>query len=115
MEREDDIKEKIMATSSSLLTVDQAAALLGLSWHAVVELIGTGKLTWTMAADKRTVLVEVPLDQDTFLREIGRSVTSREAACEASPTGQSDAKRETRRRRGDRPAISDLDAWSQPK
>ena len=103
-----------MLTSPSLLSVYEAAQLLGLSRHAVVELIATGRLTWTMAADKKTVLVEVPSDLNKFVREIG-AVRSREAAREAPPADQPHRRSEARLRRSERPALSDLDAWSQPK
>jgi excisionase family DNA binding protein len=35
------------------MTVDQAAEFLGLSSHGVVELIASGQLTWTMAANRK--------------------------------------------------------------
>ena len=69
-----------MPISPSLLSVNEAAEFFGLSRHAIVELIVSGKLTWTMAADKKTVLVEIPLDLKAPVRETGACVRSREAA-----------------------------------
>jgi hypothetical protein len=101
--------------SPKLLTVDQAAELLGLSSHAVVELIVSDQLTWTMAADKKTVIVAVPSDPDQLLRVIGASVKSSSAGHQPAPPAKLDSRVSARRHSGERPTISDLDAWSQPK
>jgi hypothetical protein len=51
---DDDLERKDAMGHRLALTVDQAARRLGLSRRAVNELIGDGRLTWTMAADKTT-------------------------------------------------------------
>jgi hypothetical protein len=104
-----------MTTSSRFLTVDQAGSVLGLSRHHVIELIGTGTLTWTMAADKRTVLVEIPSDRDVVMQKIRAFVLECEAARRTSSSGLAAATRETKQRRDVRHGLSDDDAWSQPK
>jgi excisionase family DNA binding protein len=53
-----------VATSPRALTVEQAAEVLGISRRAVIQLLADGTLTWTMTADRKTVLVEVPSDGD---------------------------------------------------
>jgi hypothetical protein len=98
-----------------MLTVDQAAELLGLSRRGVIELIGDGTLPWTLAADKRTVLVETPADRKTCLPKIGASRQSVNTVRQQSLTSQPDSSVETLRRGDARRTISDLDAWSQPK
>jgi hypothetical protein len=103
-----------MGTSPRRLTVDQAAKRLGLSRRTVIELIGDGRLTWTMAADKTTVIVEMPTDLDQFVRQIGGSVKL-QGAHQPSPIRTPGSSSQKRRRHGDGPTISDLDAWSQPK
>jgi hypothetical protein len=109
------VKEEAVETSPKLLTVDQAAGLLGLSSHAVVELIVSDQLTWTMAADKKTVIVAVPSDPDQLLRVIGASVKSSGAGHQPPPPAKPDSRVNARRQSGERSTMSDLDAWSQPK
>ena len=104
-----------MGPSSRMLTVEQAAQILGLTKHAVVELIGSGTLAWTMAADRTTVIVEVPDDADRFLREIGTAARSGDVARQVSPAASPRSTMTTPRRRRETPALTDLDAWSQPK
>ena len=102
-------------TGPRLLTVDDAAELLGLSRRAVIELIGDGKLTWTLAADKRTVVVELPCDRDNFWRELGVFLKSLGAADRQSPPSKPDLRLSTHSAGIERPTITDFDAWSQPK
>jgi hypothetical protein len=105
-----------VATSPEKLTVERTAEVLGLSRRAVIQLLGDGTLTWTMAADRQTVLVEMPSDRDTFLREIGASGTP--AGISAAPTISSHTPASTAQtlpRRRERPSLADVDAWSQPK
>jgi hypothetical protein len=108
-------KETIMTTPSRLMTVDQAAALLGLSRHDIIAMIGTGKVTWTLASDKRTVLVEIPAVRAAVLGEGRACVTTREAVQTAASTTKADAARATKPQRRVRLALSAVDAWSQPK
>jgi hypothetical protein len=68
-----------------------------------------------MAADKTTVIVEMPTDLDQFLRQIGGAAQLRGAAHQPSSPAKPDSRVNTRRRSAERPTISDLDAWSQPK
>jgi hypothetical protein len=109
------VKEEAVAISPKLLTVDQAGRLWGLSQHAIVELIASGQLTWTLAAGKKTVMVEVPSDPEQFSRVIGASAESSDAGHHLPPAAQPDSRVNTRLSTGDRPTITDLDAWSQPK
>lgn len=94
------------------LTVDQAAALLGLDRHRVVRLIVEGRLRWTMSKDGATVLVEVPPASlspkdsatDGAAESKPRSVAPHAATRPSAPT-----------RDGEHPSISDIDAWSKPR
>lgn len=88
-------------TSPQVLTVDQAAALLGVDRHRVVRLIVEGTLKWRMSKDGATVLVEVsslPLESKP-----------RPAAPQAATQPNTSA------RPGDHLAISELEAWSKPR
>ena len=97
------------------MTVDQAAELLGVSRHTVVELITSGRLTWRMAANKRTVLVEVPSDLEGESLEIGSLVDARDLGRRQPPARHLESGVEVRRRTSALHGISDVEAWSQPK
>ena len=99
--------------SSRMLTVEEAVQILGLTRRAVVELIGDGTLPWRMAADKKTVIVEVPCDVDGFLRAIGASGHAGDVTCPPSSPSSPRSTVTTRRRKA--PSLTDVDAWSQPK
>jgi excisionase family DNA binding protein len=96
------------------LTVDHAAEFLGLSRRAIVELIAEGKLIWTMAADKRTVLVKMPSDTERFLRDISCSLDS-PAGGARQPLRPTQPIQKAVRRPSATRTVSDDDAWSQPK
>ena len=104
-----------MLTPLKLLTVDQAVELLRVSRRGVIDLIVKGTLTWTMAADKKTVLVEMPADLDKVDREIRASGQSRHVASRQSPIGVAGANKTTTREGRESSVISDIEAWSQPK
>jgi hypothetical protein len=108
-------KEEALVTSSRIVTVNDAAKLLGVSRRAVIELIADGKLTWTLAVDKRTVVVELPCDTDNFWRELGVFLKSLGAADRQSPPSKPDLRLSTHSAGIERPTITDFDAWSQPK
>jgi excisionase family DNA binding protein len=104
-----------VAVSTKLLTVDGAAELLGVSRHTVVELITSGRLTWRMAANKRTVLVEVPTDLEGESLEIGSQADARDLGGGQPPARHPETGVEVRRRTSGLHGISDVEAWSQPK
>ena len=98
--------------STGTLTVDQAAERFGLSRREVIELIGRGSLTWTMAADK-TVLVEMPSDVDDFQRQLDAGAKPTAAPPEPLPRRTVVSTPRTIGHRDSGRTITDLEAWSQ--
>jgi hypothetical protein len=97
---------------TSFWTIDQACSRLGLSRRQVIALIADGKLNWTLASDHGTVLIQAPADAgpaESAAREAGGPASPVRAA---APAGHGQG---TRARGSDGPAITDVDAWSQPK
>ncbi len=94
------------------LTVDQAAALLGVDRHRVIRLIVEGRLRWTMSKDRATVLVEVPPDglSPTDRATPGPPEPSPHAAVPHAGTPSSMTARD-----GEHLTISEVDAWSKPR
>lgn len=99
-------------TPAHELTVDQAAALLGVDRHRVIRLIVEGRLGWTMSKDGATVLVLVPpgglspADHGTP----GPREPEPHAAAPHAGTRSSTAARD-----GEHLTISEVDAWSKPR
>ncbi|MGE0443505.1 MAG: hypothetical protein AB7I13_18030 [Vicinamibacterales bacterium] len=95
-----------------LWTIDQACSRLGISRRQVIALIADGKLNWTLSSDHGTVLIQAPTDAgpaESTTREAGGAASPVRAA---APAGHGHG---TRARGTDGPAITDVDAWSQPK
>jgi predicted site-specific integrase-resolvase len=92
------------------LTIDQIADVFGVSRRTIIGWIGDGSLKWSLAGDKKTVMVELSAHKlKAAIKKQPDHAGAARPAASASPRERHAAFR------GDHLTLSDLEAWAQRK